>query len=602
MTEVVDAPPIGRAARGRAWVREHALELVLAVVAVVPFVVAVVRAVAHGYIPVGDDALIALRVRDVFTVHQPLLGTGSSASITLGVDVNHPGPAMFDLLAPFARVLGTGTGIAVGVTLGNILCLLGAAVMAHRIAGRRAFVLVLLLGTALAWSMGSEYLFDVWQPNQLVFPFLLVLVLGWAVAAGRVWALPWACGVGSVIVQTHVSYVYLVPVVIATGLVLAAVADRSRVRALLAPLGTGLGVTLIVWAQPLHQAWFGPGPSNLARLVDAARGSHGHIVPIGGPEAVRLAAAVIAMPPWILRPSYATKLLDGPLPSSGVGLALLSSLVVLLVLAAVTARGSARRPERSAAVLAAVALVTAVVALARQPVSGYVFPAAHQMRWLWPVAAFVAVALLLRVTTSERAARGVAIAGAVLIPVLAVLNLPTYIEPRLDAGAEAARPAVRAMRADIGRLRGRGTLLYDSSTEVFGQPYGAALLQAMGEDGIPFVVRDRFLRLQVGPRRIDRGCRSACDVREAVFVLTGGDAWTVPAGSERVILVRGITTSEADRLERLERTLTAAGARIATTGSVTRVPSDLRRDAAAYEALRGRRDLGSVAVFVRPLP
>ena len=602
MTAVVDARPDGRAARARAWLRDHAFEVALAVVAVVPFVVAVVRAVAHGYVPVGDDALIALRVRDVFTVHQPLLGTGSSASITLGVDVNHPGPAMLDLLAPFARVLGTATGIAVGVTLLNVACLLGAAVMAHRIAGRRAFVLVLLAGSTLAWSMGSEYLFDVWQPNQLVFPFLLLLVLGWAVAAGRVWALPWACGIGSVIIQTHVSYVYLVPVVVLTGVVLAVVADRTRPRILLAPLAAGAGVTLVVWAQPLWQHAFGPGASNLARLVDAARGTHGRIQPIGGPEAVRLAAAVIAMPPWILRPSYGTKLLDGPLPSSGVGVALLAGLVVLLVVAAATARRTERRPERSIAILAAVALVTAVAALARQPVSGYVFPAAHQMRWLWPVAAFVAVALVLRVTTAARASRAVIVGGAALVGVVAVLNIPTYLEPRLDGGAAASRPAVRAMQADIGRLRGRGTLLYDASTEVFGEPYGSAVLQAMGEDGIPFVVRDRFLRLQVGPRRIDHGCRDACDVRNAVFVLTGRAAWSVPDGAERVIFVRGISDAGAARLDRLEQALRAAGARIDRTGTVSEVPADRRADAAAYASLRRGRDLGSVAVLVRPLP
>lgn len=602
MTVVTDADPGGRRARIRVWLTTHTFELVLAAIATLPFVVAVVRAVAHDYIPVGDDALIALRVRDAFTAHHPLLGTGSSASITLGVDVNHPGPAMFVLLAPFARVLGTGAGIAIGVALCNVLCLLGAGTMAHRIAGRRGFVLLLLVGSVLAWSMGSEFLFDVWQPNQLVFPFLLVLVLAWSVAAGRVWALPWACGIGSVIVQTHVSYVYLVPVVIAAGAVLAAIGDRARARALLAPLGVGLGVTLVVWAQPLWQHWFGPGASNLARLVDAARGDHGGIVAIGGPEAVRLAAAVIAMPPWILRPSYGTKLLDGPLPSSGVGFALLAAVVVLLVVAAATARRPEHRPERTAAVVAAVALTTAVVALSRQPVSGYVFPAAHQMRWLWTVAAFVVLALALRVTSGARASRAVVVGGSVLVALVAVLNLPTYIEPRLDAGAAASRPAVRALRAQIGRLDGRGTLLYDASTEVFGEPYGAAVIQAMGEEGIPFVVRDRFLRLQVGPSRIDRGCRTACEVDEAVFVLTGRAAWMVPAGAERVIFVRGISIAEAARLERLERRLTDAGARIDRTGVVTSVPEGRRADASAYEALRRRRDLGSVAVLVRPLP
>ena len=130
--------PPGRAARLGAWCRASWLELAVGIVAVVPFIVAMVRAVADRYVPVGDNALIALRVRDVLTMHHPLLGTGSSASITLGVDVNHPGPAMFDLLAPFAAVLGTGTGMVIGVTVLNVACFIGAAVMAHRVAGRPA--------------------------------------------------------------------------------------------------------------------------------------------------------------------------------------------------------------------------------------------------------------------------------------------------------------------------------------------------------------------------------------------------------------------------------------------------------------------------------
>jgi len=85
-------------------------------------------------------------------------------------------------------------------------------------------------------------------------------------------------------------------------------------------------------------------------------------------------------------------------------------------------------------------------------------------------------------------------------------------------------------------------------------------------------------------------------------VLTGRTAWLVPAGAERVIFVRGISIAEAARLERLERRLTDAGAQIDRTGVVTSVPEGRRADASAYEALRRRRDMGSVAVLVRPLP
>ena len=57
-----------------------------------PIVVAVVRAVANDWFPVGDNALLAIRAADVGTRHHPLLGSWTSASLALGTDVNNPGP------------------------------------------------------------------------------------------------------------------------------------------------------------------------------------------------------------------------------------------------------------------------------------------------------------------------------------------------------------------------------------------------------------------------------------------------------------------------------------------------------------------------------
>ena len=88
--------------------------------AVLPVVVAAVRAVRRGWIPMGDDALMSIRAHDVFTAHPPLLGTWSSASLEAGVDLNHPGPLLFDILAVPVRVFGPRAGVAVGVMLVNV--------------------------------------------------------------------------------------------------------------------------------------------------------------------------------------------------------------------------------------------------------------------------------------------------------------------------------------------------------------------------------------------------------------------------------------------------------------------------------------------------
>ena len=54
---------------------------------------------ARGFEPIGDNALIELRAWDVFTSDRPLLGTWSSASVATGLDLNHPGPLLFDYFA-----------------------------------------------------------------------------------------------------------------------------------------------------------------------------------------------------------------------------------------------------------------------------------------------------------------------------------------------------------------------------------------------------------------------------------------------------------------------------------------------------------------------
>src|SRR5256885_12943432 len=105
------------------------------VVAVVPVAVATARAIHNGWLPTGDNALFAVRARDLFTHHLPLLGSWSSASLNAGTQLNHPGPLYFDLLAVPARVVQSGAGVAFGAALLNALCIVGIAVFAYRRGG-----------------------------------------------------------------------------------------------------------------------------------------------------------------------------------------------------------------------------------------------------------------------------------------------------------------------------------------------------------------------------------------------------------------------------------------------------------------------------------
>jgi hypothetical protein len=67
---------------------------------------------AGGWIPIGDEATIVLRARDVFSAHTPLLGQFSEATAYLprGQYLFAPGPSLYWLLALPAQAFVTGPG------------------------------------------------------------------------------------------------------------------------------------------------------------------------------------------------------------------------------------------------------------------------------------------------------------------------------------------------------------------------------------------------------------------------------------------------------------------------------------------------------------
>src|SRR5207342_2557220 len=145
---------------------------------------------------------------------------------------NHPGPLYFDVLAVQARLFEPGAGVAFGVALVNTLCIVGIAVFAYRRGGALLGTIAMAATATLCWAMGSELLFDPWGPHAVLLPFLLFLVLVWSMTCGDLLALPLAVGVGSLVVQTHLSYVLLVPLLGAWGVLgLVFTARRERGQA-----------------------------------------------------------------------------------------------------------------------------------------------------------------------------------------------------------------------------------------------------------------------------------------------------------------------------------------------------------------------------------
>ncbi len=553
------------------------------VAVLIPVVVATVRAAQRGWRPVGDNGYFLIRSRDVLTSHHPLLGTWTSASQNTATNFNNPGPLLFDLLA-LPTKLGGSIGLAIGAAALNGLSLVGIALMARRRGGPVVGMAAVLVSGLLCSSMGSELLYDPWQPHSLLLPFLFGLTCTWALADGDVVALPWALGVGSLLVQTHLTYAVLVVAlgmwgVIGLGRALRqARADdpdgwAARRRSLRRVLVVSAVVVGLCWLQPVVENVTASGQGNLSRLAGNMTSAEEKV---GVADGTRVVADVVIVPPAWLRPSFAEALdhntaqqdpdqiasLDASFPVAAMLLVGLGALML--------AAGWTARRRRDGAALAA--LATAGVALGTGLVTAWLMPSgafgisAHQFRWLWPLGAFTALALLAAVigqvaTTSHRR-QVLSVALFVGILLVAASTLPTYnvrAGPVADATAGATMDeAARQMVA----LEDEGPLLVDTTGIRFAEPYTGPVMAELQRRGIPFYVDSEVQVRQLGEaRRLGDE-----DVQRLLFREGDGAAAPVP-GARRVVYVEGL--DETEQRERDARR-DAIVDHLTTSGLVTR--------------------------------
>jgi plasmid stabilization system protein ParE len=517
MTDSSPASP-PEAAEPAAWVRWTLRALV-----VLPMVVAAARAVATGWFPVGDGGLLAIRAYDVGTADHPLLGSWTSASLTLGVDINNPGALYPDLLAPFmwtlGRWVGIGAGVAIGVASVNACFALATGWVGHRIGGWRIERWALLMVAALSWSMGSELLIDIWQPHALLLPFACLLMLTTGLLAGVWRLLPVWLGVASLVVQTHIGYVYVIVVLglLTAGSGIAALrSSSSRPADLIRHRTAAVSavVLALAWIQPLVEQLFGAGQGNLTRLATNAGGGD---TTIGAATAIKLVARVVALPPWWARSGFADSVTPTPLTETGDGprlimpdlpsgpLALVAVAVLVAVLAVVfrALRRDGKAAAARAALIALVGVVAAVATLTIQTVSA-VGLGQHHVRWLWPLSLFVQVAIawaVVELDVGRRLRPYATPAVGVLVAAAALLNLGVTAH---DVGPTADRAAADTLEHtfdDLAEFRPGGAVRYDTHDARPFEPWSAGVIMRLRELGIAFRVDDDVLVRQLGNRR-----------------------------------------------------------------------------------------------------
>ena len=465
----------------------------------------------------------------------------------MGKNVNNPGPLYFDAVAPAVKLLGPWVGAAIGVALVNMAASSLAVVVGRRLHGAASMIGVAVGVVGLQWALGSELLFEIWQPNALVLPFFAFLVLVAALATGDVVMAPWVVGVGSFVVQTHMSHVVLVGALTAgAGFVCWWTVRRRRQDGASVrwrrPLLCAALVAMLAWSQPVIEQFTGSGEGNLSRIAGAARAGG---EPIGWRAATRLVAEITAIGPWFTRGAYASAVPETApgqpftgIIGTGAAAVVVAALLLALVSLGVWAARSGRRPLATMVGVAVAALVCALVAVATAPRSP-VGVASHQMRWLWPVAAFAtaaAVTALLSVATSRTANQAVpVVVGAAVVVLVALVNLPGHRSASSGPVEMANRlQAAQQLTSRLGSLEGRGTILYDSSTLTFAEPYSGLTFAELQDHAIPFVFEDEGWIRQFGEGRRHDG---TADLR--MWQVEGANALDTPPGAQRVGLVDG---------------------------------------------------------------
>jgi hypothetical protein len=529
------------------WGRVDAFVKVAIALPAIPIIVAVARAIANRWIPIGDQALLEIRARDVLTAHHPLLGTSSSAALnrTGVVPLNHPGPLMFDVLALPVRAFGGGAGVAIGVGAVNFAAAAIGTLFARRRGGRAAATLAALSFAALGWAAGSESLYDPYNPTAAMLPCLACLLLAWCAVDLDATALVWLIVVASFATQLNNSYLlYLTPLVVSVCCIYV-VRSRRQQHSNLRPLALRAGAAfLLLWSQPLIEQLLHASDGNIARMMRATS-------VLGDNPGTRLgtqiAARTLTLPPWWSRSRFDGVRLFTPVPDLWLASA---SLVAALAVCAVVwkwARQHQHRDVLAASTVAGLSTAISWVAAIRSPVSPFFGVSSDYVRWLWPAGVFLWFTFGLaiwRVIVSHAPAivqhRPILVGAVAAIGVVSLANVPSHVSLRVQRELDQQRAAAIELvdaasdRVDVDTVLYRPPPGYD----VFGVP----LLAELQSRGIDFVVDDPVLVRQFGERRRYDG-----EPISEMRVVTALDAVDAVSDPNTIGFVSGV--SVGDRIE-----------------------------------------------------
>jgi len=135
-----------------------------------------------GWIPDGDDALVARRTMQVWSTAPPLIGQESTADVPYEDQTpNHPGPVAYYLMAiPYGLSGWSPIGLIAGAAFIGLAGLATCLMLAERTAGRRGLVAVGLGLALISVRLGQNWLVRPLNAEMIVFPLVATLLGVWA--------------------------------------------------------------------------------------------------------------------------------------------------------------------------------------------------------------------------------------------------------------------------------------------------------------------------------------------------------------------------------------------------------------------------------------
>lgn len=390
------------------------------------------RALVDGWLPAGDQAIIATRAYDVFTSRTPLVGQHSDAGALTHLAVYSLGPMLYWLLALPVR-LGSPGMLTLTMGVVNIASIVGVVALARRRGGRALMLVTAIAVVVMSRSLAPEVLHDIWNPSAGLFPFTLLIFLCWSLACGEYRLLVVTVLVASFVVQCQLAFLAPSLGVVAVGLTGLCVSLRSLGGRVSGPRAGAPGarervigerssgepgpagrrtvwrwalaaliVAIVCWTPPaINQVEASPG--NLSAIVRTATANKSTLGATVGWRATVLAVGI--RPWWTTDPASPWERKNEVRTEPG-ALAAVSTLLALVALSLIAAIGVHRRRVDlwAGAVIALVLCATLALVAAATPTTRLLAATLGYTMWwgspagmfVWLILAWAPAAILAR--------------------------------------------------------------------------------------------------------------------------------------------------------------------------------------------------------------